>query len=443
MELLRIPEYQVVSDASLIDIELHDFLYFNVSDCSLLKDLSGSAPDGFLPISPEGGPQPLFPFLAPSPLSPFTNSTIPKLSGMCPFDFSAAENLMGITSTDCFTAFAPFLANVICCPQLQATLAVLVGQSSKDTKLLALNKTLANHCLSDVDQVLVSQGANDNLQQICNIHSSNLTEGSCPVKDVSEFEATVNTSKLLAACGKINLVDECCTQTCQNAISEAAQNITSKDGDLGKVPQLSVIAEDCTTIVQRWLASKLHPSRAKEVLRGLTNCNINKVCPLSLPDTKHVVKKCANVISDKVACCSELESYLSHLQNQSFITNLQAVNCAAALGMKLQLQNVTSNVYNLCSVSLKKFSLQESGCLLQSLPSDVTFDQTTGITFLCDLNDNIPATWPSANQLTTSSCNKAVNIPALPAAASGQNGGRMKHHVYYFLIFLLAVPALV
>ncbi|KAL9236924.1 hypothetical protein vseg_011536 [Gypsophila vaccaria] len=403
--------------------------------------------NGFLPmISPEGSPQPLFPFLAPSPLSPFTNSTIPKLSGACPFNFTAAESIVGITSFDCFAAFAPFLANVICCPQLQATLSILIGQSSKDTSLLALNKTLAKQCLSDVDQVLVSQGASDNLQQICKIHPSNLTEGSCPVKDVSEFETSVDTSKLLASCSKIDDVDECCTQNCQNAIAEAAQNITSKNDDLANVPQLSDIAEDCKTVVQRWLASKLQPSDSKEVLRGLTNCNINKVCPLALPDTEHVAKKCGNVISNGTECCNALESYLSHLQNQSFITNLQAINCAAALGMKLQMGNVTSNVYSLCSISLKKFSLQaglqESGCLLQSRPSDVTFDRTSGITFLCDLNDNIPATWPSPTQLPASSCNKTVNIPALPAAASGQNGLHIKHHLHYLLVVLLAVLAL-
>ncbi|KAK9714976.1 hypothetical protein RND81_06G134800 [Saponaria officinalis] len=325
---------------------------------SLLPMSPEGAPQPLIPMSPEGGPQPLIPFLAPSPLTPFTNSTIPKLSGVCPFNFTAAQSIMGITSFDCFAAFAPFLANVICCPQLQATLSILIGQSSKDTSLLALNKTLATQCLSDVDQVLVSQGANDNLQQICKIHPSNLTEGSCPVKDVSEFETSVDTSKLLASCGKIDDVDECCTQTCQSAISEAAQNITAKNDDLANVPQLSVIAEDCKTVVQRWLASKLQPKDSKGLLRGLTNCNINKVCPLALPDTEHVAKKCGNVISNGTACCNALESYLSHLQNQSFITNLQAINCAAALGLKLQMGNVTTNVYSLCSVSLKKFSLQ-------------------------------------------------------------------------------------
>lgn len=394
----------------------------------------------FFQISPKGSPQPFLPSLAPSPLTPFTNFTVPKLSGVCPFNFTGAETVMSITSTDCLSSFAPYLANVVCCPQLQATLVILIGQSSKYTTVLALNETLAKPCLSDVEQVLVSRGANDNLQEICRVRPSNLTRGSCPVIDVNEFETTVDTTKLLASCETIDPVSECCTQTCQNAISEAAQRLASKDEDLVNVPQLSTAIEDCKNIVLRWLASKLDASHAKDFLRGLSNCNINKVCPLSFPETRHVVRECANVISNTTACCHAMEKYVSHLQNQSFTTNFQALNCAAALGMKLQRRNVTTNVYNLCHVSLKQFSVeagtQESGCLLQSLPSDVIFDQTSGITFLCDLNDNIPAPWPSALQLPASSCNKTVNIPALPAAASGQNGLYTKHHTYYFLALL-------
>lgn len=419
-------------------------LYINELHCSHVNYLKESIPvDGggipLFPSSPIGSPQPFLPSLAPSPLTPFTNFTVPKLSGVCPFNFSGAETIMSITSTDCLSSFAPYLGNVVCCPQLQATLVILIGQSSRKTTLLALNETLAKPCLSDVEQVLVSRGANGNLRQICKIHPSNLTQGSCPVRDINEFEMTVDTTALLAACGKIDAVNECCTQTCQKAISEAAQKVAAKDEDLVNVPQLSTAVEDCRNIVLRWLASKLDAASAKEVLRGLSNCNINKVCPLSFPDTRHVVKECAHVISNKTACCLAMDKYVSHLQSQSFTTNLQALNCAAALGMKLQRKNVTTNVYNLCHVSLKQFSVeagtQESGCLLQSLPSDVTFDQTSGITFLCDLNDNIPAPWPSALQLPPSSCNK-INIPALPAAASGQNGLYIKHHTYYFLILL-------
>lgn len=48
-----------------------------------------------------------------------------------------------------------------------------------------------------------------------------------------------------------------------------------------------------------------------------------------------------------------------------------------------------------------------SGCLLPSLPSDATYD-TTGVGFVCDLNDHIPAPWPSTSQVPTSSCNRSM-----------------------------------
>ncbi|OVA10546.1 hypothetical protein BVC80_8987g18 [Macleaya cordata] len=385
--------------------------------------------DALLPAdSPNEEPQPFLPFLAPSPLAPFTNKSVPRLSGLCTLNFSAAESMMSMTAIDCWDFFAPFLANVICCPQLEATLAILVGQSSKDTGMLALDGTHAKHCLSDVDQILVGQGASNDLQKICSILPSNLTEASCPVKDVNDFENIVDSSKLLEACEKIDPVNECCSQICQNAISEAARNIALKDYGLSStdvshvLPEHSSRIDDCKIIVLRWLTSKLDPSSAKKVLRGLSNCNVNKVCPLVFPDIKGFAKDCGNEISNQTACCNAMESYVSHLQKQSFITNLQALDCAALLGMKLHKSNITRNIYGLCHITLKDFSLQESGCLLPSLPSDATFDKSSGISFLCDLNDNIAAPWPSTTQLPSSSCNKTIKLPALPAATSAQSG---------------------
>ncbi|CAL5409538.1 unnamed protein product [Camellia sinensis] len=415
------------------------FLCLHESCCSPLDYFKSSVikdtrTDALSPqISPSAAPQPLYPLLAPLPLTPFTNNTVPKLSGMCMLNFAAVESMLSMTSIDCAATFAPFLANVICCPQLEATLVVLIGQSSKDTNMLALNGTLAKHCLSDFDQLLVGQGASDILQQICSIRPSNLTAASCPVKDVNEFESTVDGSMLLEACEKIDVVNECCNQICQNAISEAARKLALKAYDLLSIdgsPALSdhsARVDDCKIIVHRWLASKLDPLRAKDVLRGVSNCNVNKVCPLVFPNISHVAKGCGNGIRNQAACCNAMESYVSHLQKQSFITNLQALNCAASLGMKLQKANITENVYYLCRISLKDFSLQapvgiqESGCLLPSLPSDATFDKSAGVTVVCDLNDNIPAPWPSTFQGPASSCNKTVKLPALPAAASGQS----------------------
>ncbi|KZV37171.1 hypothetical protein F511_15091 [Dorcoceras hygrometricum] len=384
--------------------------------------------DTFFPdTSPTASPQPFLPLLAPSPLTPFTNSTIPKLSGLCTLNFTALSSMMTLTSTDCMAAFAPVLANVVCCPQLEATLIILIGQSSNVTNRLALNGTLASYCLSDFEQILVGQGANIGLAKICSIHSSNLTEGSCPVADVSEFESTVDSSNLLASCGKIDTVNECCEQVCQNAILDAARKLAQKAYNMLSLDGSHVLSDhttrinDCKGIVLRWLASKLDPLHAKDVLRGLSNCRINKVCPLNFPNMSYVIEGCSAITSNRTGCCNAVESYVSHLQRQSFVTNLQALNCAASLGVKLRKANITHDVYNLCHISLKDFSLQESGCLLPSLPSDVVFDVTAGVSFLCDLNDNIPAPWPSTSQSPASSCNKTIKIPALPAAASGQN----------------------
>ncbi|XP_076904418.1 putative GPI-anchored protein At1g61900 [Bidens hawaiensis] len=431
-------------------------LCFNDNHCNSLKNpiLFDTKVDTLMPkIAPTANPQPLYPLLAPSPLSPFTitNNSAPKLSGMCTLDFDAIDTMMSMTAIDCFTVFAPYLANVVCCPQFEVTLVILIGQSSKKTKYLSLNSTLAKHCLSDFDQILISQGANNSLQQICSIGPSNLTEASCPVKDVVGFEKMVNTSKILANCGKIDLVNECCQETCQNALMEAAKDlasVSSLEFDTMGIQHPSDISNrvisDCKNIVLRWLASKLEPARAKEVLRGLASCNLNKVCPLVLPNVGPVARGCGDEISNKTSCCTAVGGYVSHLQKQSFLTNFQALNCAASLGKKLQNENITNDIYKLCRISLQDFSLQangmqESGCLLPSLPSDATFDRYSGVSFLCDLNDHIPATWPSLSHLPPSSCNKTIKIPALPAAASGQKG----LYNYDAMILLLYVMAFV
>lgn len=158
----------------------------------------------------------------------------------------------------------------------------LIGQSSIYSRKLALNETHARHCLSDFEQILESQGANANLQNICSIYQSNLTEASCPIMDVDEIESILDFSRLSAACKEIDSVNECCSQVCQNAILDAAEKISRQDR--GKVslsgavllPTQSSVVDDCKNIVLRWLASKLDPSSANAVLRGLSNCNVNK-----------------------------------------------------------------------------------------------------------------------------------------------------------------------
>ncbi|XP_034210174.1 uncharacterized GPI-anchored protein At1g61900-like isoform X2 [Prunus dulcis] len=305
-----------------------------------VRNTEAIAPD----ISSSVSPQPFLPLLAPSPLTAFTNYSIPKLSGLCTLNFSAAGNMMSVTATDCWASFAPLLADVVCCPQFDATLATLIGQSSKYSRMLALNVTHAKHCLSDVQKILEGQGANENIQKICSIEPETLTAASCPVIEVDTFESTVDSSKLLGACRKIDLVNECCDQVCQNAILDAARTIAvigmpnSKGVNL--LPEHSTRIDGCKNIVLRWLASNLDPSSANKVLRGLSNCKVNK----------------------------------------------------------------------------------EYGCLLPSLPSDATYDITSGISFICDLNDNIAAPWPSSSSDHPSSCKKTTKLPAVPKATSAKSG---------------------
>jgi hypothetical protein len=195
-------------------------------------------------------------------------------AGKCTLNFTAVDKLMTTTAVDCFTSFAPFLANVICCPQLQATLTILIGQSSKQTGSLALDPTAASYCLSDVQELLLSQGASDNLRSLCSVHLSNVTEGSCPVSTVDAFESVVDSSKLLEACRKIDTVNECCSQTCQGAVNEAAQKISSKDGGFTSYTGSPKI-DSCRNVVLRWLSSRLDPPSAKQMLRQISNCNVN------------------------------------------------------------------------------------------------------------------------------------------------------------------------
>lgn len=170
--------------------------------------------------------------------------------------------------------FAPLLANVMCCPQLDATVTIILGKASKETGLLALNRTQSKHCISDLEQILVGKGASSQLNRICSIHSSNLTSSSCPVINVDEFESTVDTAKLLLACEKVDPVKECCEEVCQNAILDAATNISLKASE--PLTDNSDRINDCKNIVNRWLATKIDPSRTKETLRGLANCKINR-----------------------------------------------------------------------------------------------------------------------------------------------------------------------
>ncbi|KAL4555577.1 hypothetical protein LXL04_038200 [Taraxacum kok-saghyz] len=378
--------------------------------------------------SPSVDLQSVVPLLAPAPLTPYTNSGMPNLSGNCPLNFTNTETVLTTTAIDCWGSLAPYLANTICCPQFDATIKILIGQSSFSSKTLSINKTHSKDCLSDITQVLEAQGSSNQLLEICSIHPSNISDSSCPIVDLVDIENTINIPTIIESCEKIDPVKECREKVCQSAIMDAAVKIASRnysvaDVDGGPVSGGHVaMIDDCKEIVVRWLASKFESTYANKLLRGVSSCKINKVCPLVFPNMENVSKECGNSMKNQTLCCNAMDDYLTHLQDQTFVTNLQAFNCAHSLAQNLQKLNVSNNIYNICNIKLKDFSLQVgsqgSGCLFPSLPFDVTYDQSTGIGFKCDLNDNVAAPWPSSSPSST------TNLPALPKATSDQSGLR-------------------
>ncbi|CAL5185139.1 unnamed protein product [Lathyrus oleraceus] len=110
---------------------------------------------------------------------------------------------------------------------------------------------------------------------------------------------------------------------------------------------------------------------------------------------------------------------------------------------------VMTNVYELCDVDLKDFNIQafgvqDAGCLLQSLPGDVIFDNSSGVSFTCDLSDNIAAPWPSSSSFTSLSfCAPEMSLPALPISQSLKNIGCNSAGVGFLVIFTFFVSIVV
>ena len=109
--------------------------------------------------------------------------------------------------------------------------------------------SMLHHCFSGVEKILESQGANVNLQEICSFHPEHLIEFSC----------TVESSRLMVACGRIDPVNESCDQVCQNAILDAARKIalngmSNMDG-FPVSPEHSTSIDDCKNIVCRLCVS--------------------------------------------------------------------------------------------------------------------------------------------------------------------------------------------
>lgn len=375
----------------------------------------------------------------PSPLYPtFPVTYEPVLTGKCPGNFSAIANIIQRTAADCSQPFAPLVGNVICCPQFGSLLHIFQGYACSGSDKLVLQDDRANDCFSDIISILASRGANSTIPMLCSVKPSNLTGGSCPVKDVNSFEKIVNTSQLLDACSAVDPLKECCRPVCQPAIADAALQLSS--GQLMASDSKDIVGgavnfdavNDCKGVVYSWLSRKLSADDANITFRRLSSCKVNKVCPLEFGQPSDVVKACRNRVAPSPSCCSSLNKYIAGIQKQMLITNKQAIICATTFASMLQKAGVMTNVYELCDVDLKDFSLQvtafgQQGCLLRSLPADVIVDNATGYSFTCDLNDNIGAPWPSSSSMSSFSlCAPEMSLPALPTSKKSGTSGL--HH---------------
>ncbi|XP_052207452.1 uncharacterized GPI-anchored protein At1g61900 isoform X2 [Diospyros lotus] len=384
-------------------------------------------------ISPAVFPHHPFPMGPLPPMYPtFPPTFDPVLTGKCPVNFSALSSIMDKTSSDCCQPLASFVGNVICCPQFSSLLRIFKGHYSTISDKLVLQNTTANDCFSDIISILESRMANSSIPTICSVKPSNLTGGSCPVRDVSTFEKTVNTSKLLESCSSVDPLKECCRPICQPAIMESALQLSARQALVGGNkniiggPNHVDALNDCKEVVYSWLARKLSLDAANSAFRILSSCKVNKVCPLNFRQPTEVIEACHSAAAPSPSCCSSLNTYIAGIQKEMLITNKQAIICATVFGSMLQKGGVMTNVYELCDVDLKDFSLQaygqqgfvsSAGCLLRSWPADMVYDNTTGFSFTCDLSDNIAAPWPSSSSITSLSlCAPEMSLPALPTS---------------------------
>ncbi|PIN13109.1 hypothetical protein CDL12_14281 [Handroanthus impetiginosus] len=426
----------------------------HISSASMLASPPKTGTFEPIEISPTVIPHYSFPGGSLPPMYPTYPSTYdPVLTGRCPVNFSAISSIMGKTASDCTQSLAAVVGNVICCPQFSSLLHIFQGFYSTSSDNLVLQNAAADDCFKDIVSILASRGANSSIPTICSTKSSNLTGGSCPVKDITTFEKTVNTSKLLDACSMIDPLKECCRPICQPVIMEAALKISgvqSYMNDNKNAVGLSNhvdMLNDCKGVVYSWISRNLPHDSADKAFRILSSCKVNKACPLDLKQPTEVIAACRNVAAPSPSCCSSLNTYIAGIQKQMLITNKQAIICATVFGSMLQKGGVMANVYELCDVDLKDFSLQayygQEGCLLPSLAADMVFDNVTGFSITCDLRDNIAAPWPSSSSITSLSlCAPEMSLPALPTSETlgnpGCRGGGVDLLVPILSIFVLS-----
>ncbi|KAL2329324.1 hypothetical protein Fmac_022751 [Flemingia macrophylla] len=348
--------------------ELHADLRKVSSLVELAKEPASGETGLFDPIQISPAVLPKFPYPTESlpPMYPtFPTRYKPVLTGKCPVNFSHPDisSILDKTASDCTGPLAAIVGNVICCPQFSSLIHIFQGFFNMKSDKLVLPSAVADHCYSDIISILASRRANSTIPTLCSIKSSNLTGGSCPVKDDSTFEKTVNTSKLLEACSTVDPLKECCRPVCQPAIMDAALQISGRQmminnenmaGEMNHTDYLN----DCKGVVYSYLSKKLSFEAANSAFRKLSACKVNKVCPLTFNEPTEVINACRNVAAPSPSCCSSLNTYIAGVQKQMLITNKQAIICATIFGSMLRGGGVMTNIYQLCDVDLKDFSIQ-------------------------------------------------------------------------------------
>lgn len=234
-------------------------------------------------ISPAVLPHHPFPDEPLPPMYPtFPTRYEPVLTGRCSLNFSAMSTVLDRTASDCSQPLAGLVGNVICCPQLNSLVHIFQGFHGISSKKLVFKNSSANYCFQDIISILESRGANNSISALCSVKPSNLTGGTCPVKDSLTFEKIVNTSKLIEACSSVDALKECCRPVCQPAVMEAALQISGSQFTIndnknvaGEFNNLDILG-DCKGVVFAYLSSKLSMLKANEAFRLLSSCKVNK-----------------------------------------------------------------------------------------------------------------------------------------------------------------------
>ena len=151
-------------------------------------------------------------------------------------------------------------------------LQIFKGEHSFISGSLVLNNSDAIECIAEIMSVLIENGANTSITELCNIQPTNMTGGLCPVTSVKKFEQIVDTNKLLNACSIVDPLTECCNAICQPAITDAAVRLMSNSSTLN----LQQLVNDCEGIVYAWLARELGLEVSISAFRILYNCKVNQ-----------------------------------------------------------------------------------------------------------------------------------------------------------------------